>query len=181
MCTVSCSTGGSPDDVVAGCEIDPNKAPVEVPSRQPSESPPDVAITCPLVQSIENCAVLTQNQEPVEGCDCYNYCGDSFSNCCSADDPISCGASCMGVPVDTILTVGCQLPKCRPTFATCDSNDDCCTGQCISSICRRRRDSQGKLSVRLSGTRGGAAGRAKNNRRQLVTQEKKKKNKIRGL
>jgi hypothetical protein len=181
-CTASCLTGGSNADIVAGCEIDPNKAPVEMPTAEPSDSPTPAPLTCPVTQNTDNCDQLVQNQSPIEDCDCYNYCGNSFSNCCSADDPTSCGGNCQNLPLGAVLTVGCLLPECGQIFSTCDSNDDCCSGRCVFSLCRSPL-STGKQAVKLSGTRGGAGGRAKASGsravRQLLTKEKKKM-KIRG-
>jgi hypothetical protein len=65
--------------------------------------------TCMVQRNAENCPGLTANQEPVEGCDCYNYCGSEFAGCCAINGA-SCSVSCSSLSVEEVLTAGCQLP-----------------------------------------------------------------------
>jgi hypothetical protein len=66
--------------------------------------------------------VATSQIEPVNGCDCYNFCGDAYDGCCAAGE--ACGiADC---DTDLVPVAGCRLdgvvdttpePVCVVTFA----------------------------------------------------------------
>ena len=163
-CSADCSTGQNFDDLVTGCEIDPNKPPVTVPPIAPSNAPVEAPVVCLIRQNIDRCPGLIANQTPVEGCDCYNFCGNEYAGCCGADD-FSCSANCIGLNPDEVLTTGCQfLPdepdECKEWSMPCSEYSECCSNRCLFGSCQTPAptvDSRQKLSV----GHGGAAGRAK--------------------
>jgi hypothetical protein len=174
-CTASCPTSSNTNDIVAGCEIDPSKPPVNPPPIDPSEAPTAAPPTCRVQLNTQNCPQLTENQLPMDGCDCYNYCGDVFAGCCTFDSE-TCSASCIG---NQIATIGCQLPEptCRGYGATCSVFSDCCSDRCLFKTCQRPAD-LADTKTKLSDGLGGAAGVAKNSGVRHLTKDKVK---IRGM
>ena len=160
-CQSTCVTGGT---VVAGCRIDPNKQPVVTPA--PTPAPVVDTGFCGISLNTENCADLLRDQTPVQGCDCYNFCGDELVGCCDFGVETDCNVSCSGRPAGTVFTFGCILesgppqPTCLTFFESCSSNTECCSGRCSGGICRSSVSaSAGKRGgLKLSGTRGGAGG-----------------------
>jgi len=115
-CEVSCLNAGSIDDLVAGCEIDRNKQPVIPPIAAPSEEPSIKPPMCLVENNTAVCTELIRDQEPVEDCDCYNYCGSEFAGCCPYDT--DCSITCTGVAPGTVITAGCQLVVEEPPAQT---------------------------------------------------------------
>ena len=156
----SCETLG---DVVAGCQIDPNKPPVEM-EEPPSAGPTAEPAFCGVTLNTENCAELLQGQSPIEGCECYNFCSDRPTECCPSG--FDCSASCEGLFDGEVATFGCLLvaeppvPTCFNFFDECNEHSECCSGRCAGGRCRSNRAAAaGKRGgLKLSGTRGGSAG-----------------------
>jgi hypothetical protein len=95
--------------------------------RQSNTSPQrelQVDAQCALRIATYRCdeVVATSQIEPVNGCDCYNFCGDAYDGCCAAGE--ACGiADC---DTDLVPVAGCRLdgvvdttpePVCVVTFA----------------------------------------------------------------
>jgi hypothetical protein len=88
----------------------PTEPPIPTPS--PSASPTAV---CSVVVNMGLCANFTANQEPIEGCECYNYCNGVFNGCCGYFEGEECEQDCVGV-----VASGCELnePTMQPTTAS---------------------------------------------------------------
>jgi hypothetical protein len=51
-------------------------------------------VVCAMRQT-ENHPRLIATQQRVAGCECFNYCGHRFGNCCNFDEP-DCALNCVG-------------------------------------------------------------------------------------
>ena len=71
--------------------------PTSTPSAQPTAM-------CFVGVNQELCPNVTIDQEPIEGCDCYNYCNGEFNGCCGFFEATECEQDCDGVVVS-----GCEL------------------------------------------------------------------------
>eukprot|EP00980_Cylindrotheca_fusiformis_P003051 scaffold713_cov131-Cylindrotheca_fusiformis.AAC.9 len=81
-CSLECE-----GELVAGC------APPE-PSSEPTPVP-FVGNSCLLNINSQSCqAVFPSNLQPVQGCDCYNFCNGRYFSCCAEGQP--CGMQCEG-------------------------------------------------------------------------------------
>jgi hypothetical protein len=110
-CSVSCSSLSVGEVLTAGCQLPdtPTSLLSSAPSPPPAptSAPVEQAGTCLIKKNTELCPGLTANQEPVEGCGCYNYCGSEFAGCCPFDS--GCAVSCSSLSAGEVLTAGCEL------------------------------------------------------------------------
>jgi hypothetical protein len=177
-CAVTCPEGANVEtDVVSGCSIDPNKAPVTAPPATAPTSAP--AATCVVQRNVENCPSLVANQLPLQSCPanaCYNYCNGKFISCCEPGD-VDCNVRCSITVADPstplTITAGCRLsdaPSCTAYATACTSATECCSKSCINGICgpgRGRNSARAKLRFKIGlgdAGFGGAIGRLRRNR-----------------
>ena len=157
FCSASCSgPGTSTDDIVAGCLIDPEKPPTTPMPVDPTQSPTPEPAVCLVTSNTDNCPLLMLSQNPIEGCECYNFCGDRLAPCCQKNDP-SCTVSCTLFPGEE-LTAGCTFPEnegCKAVFDACTESLECCSGRCLLGQCRNRRAPK-QIKQKLSTGLGGA-------------------------
>jgi hypothetical protein len=97
-CNIDCE-----GELAAGClEPDPTPEPTPVPF---------VGDSCQVSVNTQNCqAIFPVDLPPVQGCDCYNFCGGQYFSCCTAGQP--CGMQCEGNVV-----AGCAFKRPDDTFA----------------------------------------------------------------
>ena len=164
-CTVNCTNATSSNAIVAGCQIDANRPPVTPAPVAPTPAPSAAPKTCRVQQNVQNCPALLANVTKIDGCECYNFCGSEFANCCSYDGN-GCNVTCTGLPHGGQLTAGCQL-NCKKYMDSCSLNSDCCSQRCIDGVCRTSAmySSFGRPKI-VPSSYGGAAG-AEGFRRKL--------------
>ena len=105
FCDLACDTLAFGEVVTAGCQLSEDAQPV---TPAPAVPTPPPTRSCMVTNNAEACPALTANQESIEGCDCYNYCGTQFQGCCDIND-MDCTASCSSLGPGEVLTTGCQL------------------------------------------------------------------------
>jgi hypothetical protein len=162
-CAVDC-TGTDTAEITAGCEIDPTRPPVTAVPVPPTQVPVVAPRDCPLRAATDNCPRLIATQQPVVDCDCFNYCGDRFGNCCSFDDP-ECALNCGGMQPGEFITAGCQIDssttppveQCNRNRDSCVRPSDCCSNRCVMNVCLTSPTFKANKQ-KLSRGRGGAAG-----------------------
>ncbi|CAJ1943439.1 unnamed protein product [Cylindrotheca closterium] len=101
-CSISCN-----GELVAGCQV-----PAPEPTPPPTPPPTRPINTCQLSINTQSCDTVSwTDMQPVQGCDCYNFCNGAYSSCCTAGQP--CGMECGGSVV-----AGCEFmsqPNGTPT------------------------------------------------------------------
>jgi hypothetical protein len=132
---------------------------------QPTAAPTPAGV-CLTTANRDNCPSLMVTQNPLDGCECYNFCGNRPAPCCQKNDP-TCRVSCSLFPGEEI-TAGCTFPlspDCKPIFETCSTSLECCSGRCLLGQCRNKR-AQKQLKQKLSAGLGGAGNVSKGNLRK---------------
>jgi hypothetical protein len=90
----------SPDDVSTPPGFSEDMAPSESPSTTFSPT----AALCPVSVMLHKCPQLLQTIEPVDGCECYNFCGGMYLGCCGIDQPCPLSCDILGG-----FVAGCQF------------------------------------------------------------------------
>jgi hypothetical protein len=106
-CSVSCSALSPGEVLTAGCQLPEGAQPATTPPAEPTSAPIEGGPSCLAKKNTEHCTGLTENQEPVQGCGCYNYCGSEFAGCCPFDS--GCSVSCASLSAGEVLIAGCEL------------------------------------------------------------------------
>ena len=77
--------------------------------HEPSANPSVVSVPSDGICLIEVnkalCEETMVGQEPIDGCDCYNYCDGTYNGCCGYNQGKECDQECFGTVV-----AGCVLP-----------------------------------------------------------------------
>ena len=118
-CPIQCNGGSA---AIAGCVFPlPTESPTQFPTAEPSTSSPtvtpstavpisdpptiDFSDRCQITVNTDRCSNFIPAQQPMEGCDCYNYCGRVPLECCKLGEkcpPLDCDSS-------SEFVAGCQL------------------------------------------------------------------------
>jgi hypothetical protein len=82
---------------------------------EPIDEP--VPAVCGLQRKTEQCAEVTEFVNPIEGCDCYNFCEGAYTGCCNYADETGdspCTATCPTSASTADIVAGCEIDPSKP-------------------------------------------------------------------